>query len=207
MDKYLLKTAAAVAAALFLTACSEAPKPAATTEEPKQEAAKPPEPVAAKTAFYEIYKMARPWATDLTPLSMSSGELKGFKNEGGKAAMWTAVFVSPSLKQARTFTYAIATVDTTLKGVSAGAAQAWSGATKASMSFSQSDFQINSDDAYKTAATKAADWLEKNKDKPVSMALGYASQFPAPVWRFTWGDAKSGYVVFVNATSGSLVTK
>src|SRR5581483_1467220 len=94
------------AAVLILTSCSEAPKPAAA--ESKKEAEPPPQPsgpVSAKTAFYEMYKPARTWATDLLPLTLVSNEIPGIKNEGGKAAMWTAVFVSPSRREARTFTY------------------------------------------------------------------------------------------------------
>ena len=209
MDKYLLKTVAVAAAALTLAACSSAPEPAATTAPPaKTEPAKPAGPVSGKTAFYEMYKPARTWATDLVALSLSSGELPGFKNEDGKAALWTAVFASPSLRQARHFTYAIADAGTIQKGVTADVAEGWSGATKASMPFQNSDFTVDSDAAYKTAAAKAADWLKDHADKKCSMQLGAAARFPAPVWYLMWGDAKSGgYAQYVNATTGALVTK
>ena len=102
MDKYLLKTVAVAGAVLMLAACSSAPPPAATTEAPATTApAKPAGPVSGKTAFYAMYKPARTWAADVEALSLSSGELPGFKNEDGKAALWTAVFASPSLHQAR----------------------------------------------------------------------------------------------------------
>jgi len=209
MDKYLLKTAAAVAAAFLLTACSESPKPAETpAAEVKKEAPKPVEPVTGQTAFYEIYKPARQWAADLVGLSLKSGELEGFKNADGKAALWTAVFVSPSLRQARNFTYSIASAGTIQKGVSQSAPEPWGGETKESRLIQQADFQVDSDAAYKTAAAKAADWLAKNPDKKVTITLGNASRFPAPVWWIVWGDVKSGgYSSYVNASNGEIVTK
>jgi hypothetical protein len=207
MDKYLLKTVAVAAAALALAACSSAPQPAATTAPPVTTAAKVAGPVSGKTAFYEIYKPARTWATDLVALSLASGELPGFKNEDGKAALWTAVFASPSLRQARHFTYAVATAGTIEKGVTADVPEAWSGATKNAMPFQNSDFAVDSDAAYKTAADKAADWLKDHADKKCSMELGYAARFPAPVWWVTWGGAKPEYAQYVNATTGDLVTK
>jgi hypothetical protein len=203
MNKHLLKAFAAAVAALALTACSEAPQPQATkTEEPKKEA--PVEPVAAKTAFYEMYSRARPWATDLVPLSLASGDLPGFKSEGGKAPVWTAVFGSPSQRAARTFTYSIASAGAYTKGVSASPAQAWSGQD---LAFTQADFQTDSDAAVKAASEKAAEWLKTNSDKKLSLVLGAAKQFPAPVWKVQWGTAKGGYVTFVNATTGEIVGK
>jgi hypothetical protein len=209
MDKYLLKTVAVAAAALALTACSSAPQPAATPAPAVTTAPpKPAGPVSGKTAFYEMYKPARTWATDLVALSLSSGELPGFKNEDGKAALWTAVFVSPSLRQARHFTYAVANAGAIEKGVTAGVPEAWSGATKAAMPFQNSDFTVDSDAAYKTAADKAADWMKEHADKKCTLQLGSAARFPAPVWLVMWGDSKSGgYAQYVNAATGDLVTK
>ena len=111
MDNRLFSGAIALVVVLGLLACSESPK--ATTEskaeaESKKELPGPPQPVLAKTAFYAMYKPARTWALDLLPLSLASSDVAGIKSEGGKAAMWTAVFVSPSLHEARTFSYSIA---------------------------------------------------------------------------------------------------
>ena len=105
-------------ATLVLSACSEAPPPAAKVEtEAKKEPAKAPEAVPAQLAFYEMYKPARTWATDLLALSVTSGEVPNIKNEGGKAGLWTAIFVSPSRKEARSFTYAVADNGDIRKGV------------------------------------------------------------------------------------------
>jgi hypothetical protein len=212
MDKQLCKAGFIAAAVLAVTSCSTAPKPSATetkvVAEAKKEPPKPSGPVAAQTAFYEMYKPARSWATDVMPLSLVSGEATAVKNVDGKAAVWTAVFVSSSRREARTFTYS--TVDDgeiILRGVSAGGAQAWSGATAHSKPFQSTEFLVNSDAAFKTAATKAEAWLKKNPDKKWGMALGSSSRFPRPVWFILWGNTKSGYAAYVDATTGILGPK
>src|ERR1051326_4416362 len=206
MDKHLLKAAAAVAAILALSACSsEAPKTETKTEEAKKEPPAPTEPVPAKTAFYEMYRPARSWATDLLVLSLASNEVEGFKNEGGKAAMWTAVFVSPSRNEARTVIYSIADHGNVNKGVTMAGSQRWSGPTPKSQPFQTTDFQINSDDAYKTALPKAAAFLKQHPEKPVSLFLGKQAKFPGPEWYVLWGDGRMGYAVYANATTGDIV--
>lgn len=214
MNRNILKAVFAVTAALSLAACSSS-EPAKTaetkteTETPKKPAG-PPEPVLAKTAFYEMYTPAHAWAADLLPLSLKSGEIQGVKNSDGKAALWTAIFASPSLHAARTYTYAVADeLPTITKGVEAAGTEPWAGPTTAVETFMTSDFMIDSDAAYKTAATKAEAWLKEddNAAKPVSFTLGAASRFPAPVWAIVFGNNKSGFAAVVNATDGSIIAK
>lgn len=209
MDLHILKAATVFTAAFALMSCSEAPKtaPEAKTEtEPKKDTAGPAEPVTAKTAFWEMYKPARSWATDLLPLSMANIDVSGVKSEGGKAAMWTVVFVSPSRREARTFSYSVVDQRPTIhKGVSAGGAEPWSGATQKSKPFQITEFAIDSDAAFKVAYEKGQGWVKKHPDKPLAFSLGAASRFPAPVWYIIWGNTKSGYAVFVNATTGIAV--
>ena len=209
MHKKLLIAVTAVAAVVAMTACSEAPTPTEIKKaqvETKQETAKPSEPVAAQTAFYEMYKPARTWAPDLLVLSLISNEVPSMKSADGKFPMWTAVFVSPSRREARTFTYSVIDDGANIrKGVNVGGAEPWSGATAKSSPFQTTGFTVNSDAAYKTAYAKAEAWVKKHPGKKVSFSLGSAARFPAPVWFIIWGDTKSGYGVYVNATTGSLI--
>jgi len=209
MHQKILIAATAVAAVMAMTACSEAPAPTEIKKagvETKQEPAKPPEPVAAQTAFYEMYKPARTWAPDLLALSLTSNEVPSMKSEDGKFPMWTAVFVSPSRREARTFTYSVVDDGATIhKGVNAGGAEPWSGATPKSSPFQTTGFSVNSDAAYKTAYARAGAWVKKHPGKKVAFSLGSAARFPAPVWFIIWGDARSGYAVYVNATTGSVI--
>src|SRR5581483_12368902 len=195
--------AAAIISALFLSACSEAPTVATTASKAPETTAPaaPPEAIAAKSAFYSMYKPARTWAADLLPISMVPGEVAGVKNEGGKAGSWTAVFVSPSRREARTYMYAVADGSGKATGsVSTAPPQVWTGATRDSQPFQTTDFVINSDAAYQTAIEKAGPWVKKHPDKKLAYSLASAARFPAPVWFFMWGDRKLGYAVFVNAT-------
>lgn len=205
MHKKVLFAATAAIATLVLSACSEAPKPVAKVEtEAKKEPAKAPEAVTAQRAFYEMYKPARAWATDLLALSVVDGEVPNIKNEDGKAGLWTAIFVSPSRREARSFTYAVADSGADIrKGVNVSNALVWGGATKMSKPFSNSEFAVDSDAAYKVAFEKAEGWLKKHPNQKATFRLGNASRFAAPVWYIMWGTTKNGYAALVNATTGA----
>jgi hypothetical protein len=212
MDKNLLKAAFIVAVA-GLTACSSEPAKTAevkTDTEAAKKPAGPPEPVTGKTAFYEMYTPAHAWAPDLVPISLKNGEVTGVKNSEGKAGLWTAVFGSPALRSARTYTYSVADeLPSISKGVRAEGTESWAGPTTAVMTFQTGDFTIDSVAAYKAAADKAGAWLKdpENAAKPVSLSLGAASRFPAPVWYILFGNSKSGFVALVNASTGNIIAK
>ena len=204
MDKKFL-FAAMVAAVLVLPGCSEAPKQTAPVQEAKKEPAKPPEAISAQRAYYEMYKPARSWAPDLLALSVASGEIPEIKNEGGKAGMWTAVFVSPSRKEARKISYAVVDSGPDIrKGVNIGNVLPWGGATPSSKPFANSEFAVDSDAAYKVAFEKASGWLKTHPDMKWSLRLGNASRYAAPIWYVMWGTPKNGYAALVNATTGEL---
>ncbi len=207
MRKRQLGIPAAVAV-LILSGCSQTPTPSATQEGAKaKEAAVPPEPVPAKTAFWPMYTSARNWATDFMTLKITAKEVPGFKNEDGKAAMWEATFGSPSKHEYRVYTYAIAAKPPDIyKGVVIGRGLPWSGITRAVMAIPLSQFNVDSDAAYKTAAEDAGAWLKKNPDvKLATLELGNAYKFGAPVWFFMWGNQKHGYAVYVNAVTGKVL--
>lgn len=215
MNSTFLKAAVFTVAVLGLISCSSEPAKTTeaktdTTDTAKKAPAGPPEPVLAKDAFYEMYTPAHQWAPDLMPLSLTSGDVAGIKNSEGKAGLWTAVFGSLSLMQARTYVYAVVDqLPTITKGVRAEDAVPWRGPTTTAQTFQTSDFMTDSDAAWKTAAMKAAEWLKEpgNAAKPWSMALGSAARFPSPVWYIVFGNDKSGYQVYVSATTGNVITK
>lgn len=213
MKRTFLQAVVLGAAALALVSCSSS-EPAKTaevkTDDTAKKAAEPSGPVLAKDAFYEMYTPAHKWSADILPLSLTSGEISGIKNADGKAGLWTAVFGSPSLMQARTYTYAVADqLPSITKGVRTEDPVPWRGPTQAAQTFQTSDFMIDSDAAYKTAASKAADWLKEpaNAAKPWSMALGSAARFPSPVWYVVFGTSKDGYQAYISATTGNVITK
>lgn len=194
-------------AVLVLTACSEAPKPSATQPEAAAKPATgPPQPVTAKTAFWEMHKLAHSWVPDVLLLSLASKRIPEIQNDGGKAAVWTAIFASPSRHEVRTFTYSVADRPPDIrKGVDVARPLAWAGPSREALPFHTVEFSLDSDAAYQTALGTAGAWVKKHPDKEVSLTLGHASRFPAPVWYVLWGDSKSGYFALVNATTGKLI--
>jgi hypothetical protein len=206
-----LLNVAFIGTVLVLTACSEAPQPAASgtkTESETKKAAEPLGPVSAKTAYWEMYKLAHAWVADVAPLSMVSKQVPGIKNGDGKAGMWSVTFVSPSLRQARNLSYSVVAVPPNIgKGVDVGRPGPWAPARDA-MPFQTSEFAIDSDAAYKTAFPRAQGWVKDHPDKEAAaFTLGYNTvRFNSPVWYLQWGTPKLGYAAFVNATTGTPVT-
>lgn len=212
--KTLLKpclVTATTAAVLLFSSCSQSTTKSASSDDAEKTAAPtgPPQPVTAKTAFWPMYMSARSWATDLVTLKVASKDVPGVQNEAGKAAMWEATFASPSQHSYRVYDYAIAAYPPDIyKGVVAGVDMPWNGPTRDVMPVQLSDFSVDSDAAYNAAATDAAAWLKKNPEKKISsFELGNAYKFQVPVWVVMWGDKKSGYIAFVNASSGKILNK
>ncbi len=197
-------------AVLLLAGCSQSTTPSAGNgSKAANESTGPPEVVTAKTAFWPMYTAARNWTTDFVIVRLTPIEVSGFKNEAGKAAMWQAVFASPSLHQYRVYSYAIANVPPDVhKGVIAGLRLPWGGPTRDAMPIEPDSFNVDSDAAYKAATADAAAWLKKNPGKePSSFQLGNTYRFQAPVWYLMWGDKKSGYVAYVDANTGKVLKK
>jgi hypothetical protein len=196
---------------LLFAGCSPSTKPAVSheSEAAKTPAAGPPQPVTAKAAFWPMYTSARNWSPDVVALKLTAEDVTGFKNEAGKAAMWQATFGSPSLHQARVYSYSIASVPPDVfKGVVAGLGMSWGGETRDAMPIDLSSFNTDSDAAYQAAAAEAGPWLKKNPTKELSsFALGSTYRFDAPMWYLMWGDKTSGYVALVDASSGKVLKK
>ena len=201
--------AATLAGVLLLAGCSDStPVPEVKTDAPKKPVV-PTGPITAMTAYYEVYKIARQIAPDIQTASITGNEVEGVKSEEGKYAQWTVVFVSASMRKATTFVYTTVAHDGLLKGANNSGSILWGGATRDATPFSNRDFSVDSDAAYKTAAEKAAEWLGKNAGKPVTaFALGQAASLPAPMWYILWGDKKAGgYAVYINASTGQVFGK
>lgn len=196
---------------LGIISCSEPAKTTTTADaaaDANKEPAGPPKPISAKTAYWEMYKPARTWATDLMPIGMNNVEVDGIPLEKGLSMVWTVAFVSPSKHELRTYTYSVLSKPPNVfKGVKADSPLPWAGPAADAMPFQTSEFAIDSDASYKTAAEKADAWLKKHEGKVPVMKLGNATRYPAPMWYLMWGDKKDGYVGYVNATSGTFGTK
>ena len=69
--------------------------------------------------------------------------------------------------------------------------------------------RVDSDEAYKTAAAKSADYIKKNPNKPVMFLMELTKRFPDVTWRVIWGASvgTSDYSVFVDGTTGQFLTR
>lgn len=185
---------------LWMTGCSSE-----TAAPPKKVEEKPAEPVTGRQALQQMYISARGWAADIQPLKLNSILLPEVKAEPGKAPAWQATFVSPSQVKARSYTYSVVeSVGNLHKGVFAGLDQSWSGPSQTNKPFPMAAVKIDSDEAYKTALKKAADYDKKNPGKPINFLLESTSKFPDVTWRVIWGESvgTSNFSIFVDASTG-----
>jgi hypothetical protein len=190
--------------ALFLSACSEAPK---TAEE--KPAPKTLEPLTGREAFQQMFPQARGWAPDAQPLQISSLNLAQVKADAGKAGVWQVIFVSPGRAKAKTYTWSAVEADGSLhQGVFGGVEEDYTPRGDSSP-FAIAAIKVDSDEAYKIAAMESADYIKKNPDKPVMFLMELSRRFPDVTWRVIWGNSvgTSDYSVFVDGTTGKYLER
>jgi hypothetical protein len=201
-----MKSSIFLLAALFVSACSEAP-----TESKAKAPSKPPEPISGRQAFQYTYPSARIWALDAEPFTVRSVNLEQVKSADGKAGAWEIVYVSMQLGRARTYSWSAIEVGESLhKGVFPGQEETWRGPVGQQKPFPAQALKIDTSDAVKTATMEAAKFLNKPGVKPeVTFLLESTPRFPNPVWRVLWGPSVSAaqYSVTVDATTGEAVAR
>jgi hypothetical protein len=187
--------------ALLLMSCSSGPE---TAE--RKESEKAAEPVTGQIALYRMYQSARTWAPDAEVLKLGSMHLSNeVAQVPGKAAAWEATFTSAAKSQARSYTYSVIEMEPNVhKGAFAGPEEAYRGAAGLSEPFLIAAVKVDTDKAYQTARTKAADYEKKNPRKPISLLLERTKKFPNPAWRVIWGESagSSNLSVYVDASTG-----
>ncbi len=182
------------AACMLLVSCSEPPLP--------KEKEKPPEPVTGRYALQQMFIAARTWAQDLQIANMTSVHFTQVTDVPGKAGGWRVTFVSQSLQQSRTYTWAAAEISMSIhKGISEERA---TGLPSGSRSFPIAAVKIDSDEAYKTAVSKVAKYAGEHPGMVITYQLTLNQQIPDAVWRIVWGEnvATSSDSVLVDASTG-----
>ena len=189
-----------------LVGCSEEPKVAT---EQKKEAPKALEALTGRQAFQQMYISARQWAPDCQPLKLENINLAEVKATAGKSGAWQCVFVSPGRSRAKTFTWSAIEAEGNLhKGVFGGPEESYS-PSRQEQPFLIAAIKTDSDEAYKEAADKAAEYLKKSSDKPVHFVLELTPRFPDLAWRIFWGESVSSseYTVFIDASTGKYLER
>ncbi len=196
-----LRAAVLAASAVLWTACSSGPPPA-----PKKPA-EPPKPVTGLSAIFKMYQLARTWAPDAMPLRAQSHLIPSVKPEPGKAAVWTATFVSESKKRQKTYSFSVIEGDGWHKDAFAQQDESWMGATRQSQPFRIEALKVDTEKAWDTAVKKSAEYMKKNPNTPVFFQVEYGDRFPNPAWRVVWGESisQSNYSIFVDSVSGEFL--
>jgi hypothetical protein len=158
-------------------------------------------PVTGRYALQQMFVAARTWAQDLQIASMTSMHFTQVPSVQGKAGGWQVTFVSPSLQQSRTYTWAAADISMSIhKGVTDERPSSWSGGK----SFPIAAVKIDTDEAYQLAVKKVAKYAEANPDMVITYQLQMNQQVPDAVWRIIWGEnpSTSSDSVLVDASTG-----
>lgn len=196
--------AAALAIAIFSTACSDAP-----TTETKKAPEPPAAPVTGRQAFQSTFPSARAWAPDCQPLRIRSVNLQQVPSEPGKAGAWEITYVSEQMQRARSFTWSAIEAEGNLhKGVFKGPEEAWSGPRGQEHAFAPAALKIDTTEALEAAEAKSSEYLKRPGTRPpVTYLLEATSRYPDPTWRVMWGNSVSSaeYSVFVDATTGNVL--
>lgn len=191
----------AAACCLLLCSCSDTPvKETAKQPEP------PPEPVTGRRAFQEMYPMVRTWAIDALPVQLQSINLSQVKSGPGTAGAWEGTFFSAAKGKTKMYTWSAVESEGNLhKGVFAGPEESAS----SKKTFPIAALRIDSDEAYKVAVSKSADYIKKHPDMHVLFVLEMTNRFPQLPWRVVWGESLSisDYSVFVDASSGEFLER
>jgi hypothetical protein len=130
------------------------------------------------------------------------------KADQGKSGAWQVIFVSPSRGKSKTYTYSAVEAENLHEGVFGGTEEDYT-ARGDSSPFQIAAIKVDSDEAYKTAAQKSADYIKKNPDKPVMFLMELTKRFPDVTWRVIWGTSvgTSDYSVFVDGSTGQYLER
>lgn len=194
-----------LAALLLLAACGgTAPAPVESTKAKEPE--KLPEPVTGRVAFHHMYLMAaRAWGQDTQGMQLTSIPMKIIPASEGKYPAWRGTFVSESRRSARQFTYSVIEAEGLFKGPFGGPEESYTGPRGQISPFPIQALKIDSNEAWKTAMEKGADYAKKNPDKPILFLLENNKRFPNATWRVIWGESvgTSNFSIFVDASTGA----
>jgi len=153
-----------------------------------------------------MYQLARSWAPDAQLLKLDSTHLVDLPGDPAKAGFWEAIFTSADKAAARSYTWsAVEQLPDIHKGVFAGPIQPYTGPSGPSRPFPMAALKVDTDAAYQTARSQAAEYVKKNPNMPITFLLEKTERFPSPAWRVIWGESvsTSGFSVYVDATLGT----
>lgn len=193
----------------LLAGCSSQPQPEAAKSEPAKTEPKKPETdfETGRAAFQRMYVAARGWAPDVQPVRLESRPTKQDPKDG-KAAMWSATFVSASRQNIRSYTWS--GIEGAEQGITPGNTDYYSPANASTRPFDLNFLKVDSTQALEAAQKKGGDAiLKKEPDTALKYMLFFDQSKGRLLWRVVYGTSVSDSKlrVLVNATSGEFVAK
>jgi len=183
-----------------LTGCSsESSQPA-----PKPQ---PPDLLAGRAAFQQLYVAARGWASDVRPYQLQSQCIGDNKGKDGKAALWRAAFASAT-RGAKPYTWSgVDSPDgSSPRGISPGTQDSFAPSGAFDMAF----LKIDSDKALEVAQKHGGDKLLADApDTCVSYLLDWNPGGNNLVWHVIYGNSRNDakLVVDLDASTGEFIRK
>ena len=197
--------------AVAIAGCSSQPKPeTSTTDQTAHSAKKTAETAqleAGREALQKMYASARLWASDSQPVSLASNPRKG--DSAGKAAVWSASFVSAGKRAIRNFMWSGATgEDAPDSGVSQGSIDVYSPENASTRPFDMNFLKIDSTEAFETAQKHGgATLLKKTPDALTQYKLLWDPRAARLLWSIKYAPSgdESRLNAVINASTGQFV--
>ncbi len=180
------------------------------TSESSQPAAKPepPQVLTGRSAIQKLYVAARGWAADARPYQLQSGVVGDINGHDGKAAVWSASFVSASIHTSKPYTWTgIDAPDAPSRGVTPGTQDTSFVPTN---SFDMQFLKIDSDKAFEIAQKHGGEEiLQKKPNAPVLYRLDWNQSGNNLIWHVIYGGTGSDAILTndVDATTGEFLRK
>jgi len=189
-----------VCLALAAGCTSESNPPAASKPQP-------PDLLAGREAFQQLYIAARGWSPDIKPYQLQSQAVGDYKGKDGKAVVWRASFASAT-RGSKPFTWSgIDSPDgSSPRGISPGTADNYAPSGTFDMAF----LKIDSDKAFEVAQKHSGDKvLADGPDTPVFYLLDWNVSGNNLVWHVIYGNSRNDakLVVDVDASTGEFIRK
>jgi hypothetical protein len=198
-----------LSAALALTALLSLVVVTGCTSQSTQPAPKPqpPDLLAGRAAFQQLYVAARGWAADARPYQLQSQCIGDNKGKDGKAVIWRAAFASAT-RGAKPYTWSgVDSPDgSSPRGISPGTQDSFAPSGAFDMAF----LKIDSDKAFEVAQKHGGDKiLADGPDTPVSYLLDWNPSGNNLVWHVIYGNSRNDakLVVDLDATTGEFIRK
>jgi hypothetical protein len=175
------------------------------TSHPAASKPQPPDLLAGRAAFQQLYVAARGWAQDIKPYQLQSQAVGDYKGKDGKAVVWRAAFASAT-RGSKPFTWSgMDSPDgSSPRGISPGTVDNFAPSGTFDIAF----LKIDSDKAFEVAQKHGGEKVLVNApDTAVSYMLDWNPGTNNLVWHVIYGNSRNDakLVVDLDASTGEFI--